>query len=95
MKTRVITAVIALAIFIPLIIVGHLPLTFAAMVLGVVAVSEVLIMKKIFVTSFAAIVSYLAVILMIVPAGYLAFLPSQLNRLTTVIDVIVVAHGLS
>lgn len=84
MKTRVITAVIALAIFIPLIIIGHLPLTFAAMVLGVVAVSEVLIMKKIFVTSFAAIVSYLAVILMIVPAGYLAFLPSQLNRLTTV-----------
>ncbi len=83
MKTRVITAVVALAIFIPLIIIGGLPLTIVAMALGVVAISEVLIMKKFFVTSFAAIVSYLAVLVMIAPTSWLAFLPGHLTRLTT------------
>ena len=46
MKTRVITAVIALIVFIPLIIVGSWPLMLAAIVLGMVAMSELLLMKK-------------------------------------------------
>lgn len=48
MKTRVITAVIALIVFIPLIIVGSWPLMLAAIVLGMVAMSELLLMKKMF-----------------------------------------------
>lgn len=84
MKTRVITAVVALAIFIPLLIVGSWPLTIAALALGVVAMSEVLVMKKIFVTSFAAFVSYIGVIFMILPESWLDFLPAQLNRLSMV-----------
>lgn len=94
MKTRVITAVVALAIFIPLILIGGLPLTIAALALGVVAISEVLVMKKIFVTSFPAIVSYLAVLVMIMPKAWLSFLPAQLNRLTTtyILILLLLAH---
>lgn len=46
MKTRIITAVIALAIFIPLIVYGGWPLTIAALALGIVAISEVLVMNN-------------------------------------------------
>ncbi len=67
MKTRITTAVIALAIFIPLIIYGHWPLTIAAVALGMVAMSEVLVMKKMFVISFEALISYLGVALLILP----------------------------
>lgn len=83
MRTRVITAVVALAIFIPLIIYGGLPLSIAAVALGIVAMSEILIMKKMFLTSFAAIVSYLGVAVMIVPKSWLSWLPHNFTRLTT------------
>ena len=84
MKTRVITAVIALIVFIPLIIVGSWPLMLAAIVLGMVAMSELLLMKKMFLISFEAIVSYLGVAAMIVPQTWLDFLPEQIGRLTLV-----------
>ena len=80
MKTRIITAVIALAIFIPLIVYGSWPLTIAAVALGIVAMSEVLVMKKMFVISFEAIVSYLGVALLILPDNWLDFLPSVATR---------------
>lgn len=94
MKTRVITAVIALAIFIPLILIGHLPLTIAAIVLGIVAMSEILIMNKMFLTSFGAIMSYIGVAIMIIPSNWLSFLPSNWNRLTTfyVIVILILLH---
>ena len=69
MKTRIITAVVGLAIFIPLIVYGHWPLTIAAIVLGIVAMSEILAMKRMFLISFEAIVSYLGVALLILPDG--------------------------
>lgn len=80
MKTRIITAVVALAIFIPLIVYGGWPLTIAAVALGIVAMSEVLVMKKMFVISFEAIVSYLGVALLILPDNWLDFLPSVATR---------------
>ncbi len=83
LKTRVITAIVALAIFIPLILIGHLPLTIAAIALAIVAMSEILIMKKMFLTSFAAIMSYLGVAIITVPQSWLAWLPDHFNRLTT------------
>ncbi|WNY95571.1 phosphatidate cytidylyltransferase [Limosilactobacillus fermentum] len=84
MKTRVITAVIALIVFIPLIIVGSWPLMLAAIILGMVAMSELLLMKKMFLISFEAIVSYLGMAAMIVPQTWLDFLPEQIGRLTLV-----------
>ena len=80
MKTRIITAVVGLAIFIPLIVYGHWPLTIAAIVLGIVAMSEILAMKKMFLISFEAIVSYLGVALLVLPDGWLDFLPSVATR---------------
>lgn len=46
MKQRVITAIVALIIFIPIIILGHIWVDIAAMLLGIVAISEILVMKK-------------------------------------------------
>ena len=94
MRTRVITAVVALAIFIPLIMYGGLPLSLAAVALGIVAMSEILIMKKMFLTSFAAIVSYFGVAIMIVPKSWLSWLPSNFTRLTTffVLVVLLLLH---
>jgi phosphatidate cytidylyltransferase len=80
LKTRIITAVIGLAIFIPLIVYGHWPLTLAAVVLGIVAMSEVLVMKRMFVISFEAIISYLGVALLVLPDSWLTFLPSVATR---------------
>ncbi|KRM62454.1 phosphatidate cytidylyltransferase [Paucilactobacillus vaccinostercus DSM 20634] len=80
MKQRVITAVIALIIFIPLIVYGRVPLSLAALVLGIIALDEVLIMKKMLLVSFEAIFSNIGVILLIVPDNWLTWLPSQLNR---------------
>lgn len=80
MRTRIITAVVALAIFIPLIVYGHWPLTIAAVALGIIAMSEILVMKKMFVISFEAIVSYLGVALLILPDSWLDFLPSVATR---------------
>ena len=80
MKTRIITAVVGLAIFIPLIVYGHWPLTIAAIALGIVAMSEILAMKRMFLISFEAIVSYLGVALLILPDSWLDFLPSVATR---------------
>lgn len=77
-----------MAIFIPLIIYGGLPLTIAALFLGLVAMSEILVMKKMFLTSFAAIVSYLGVAVMIVPKAWLSWLPANFNRLSTLFVII-------
>ena len=46
MKQRVITAIVALLIFIPVIIAGGYVIDFAAIVLGIIAMSEIFIMKK-------------------------------------------------
>lgn len=81
MKTRVITAIVALAIFIPLILIGGWPLSFAALVLGIVAMGEITTMKKMFVISFPALMSFLGVCLVIAPQSWLAWLPKGISRL--------------
>lgn len=79
MKQRVITAVIALIIFIPIIIAGGIWIDIAALVLGAVALSEVLIMKKKLLVSPEAILSGLAVLLLISPDGWFSNLPGHLS----------------
>jgi len=80
MKQRVITAIIALIIFIPLIMIGGLPLTIAAMLLGIIAVDEILIMKKILLVSFEAILTNIGVLLLIIPNNWFDFLPGRFDR---------------
>ena len=82
MKTRVITAVIALIVFIPFILYGGLPLTIFAMALSLIAMSELLVMKKMFLTSFAAILSFLGVLVVAMPSSWVAWMPDQLGRMS-------------
>ncbi|MCM0598535.1 phosphatidate cytidylyltransferase [Periweissella fabalis] len=70
MKTRVITAIVALLVFVPLLFVGGIPLEILVAVLGVIAVNEVLVMRKKLLISFEAIISNLAVIVAVLPSDY-------------------------
>lgn len=68
MKTRVITAVVALLVFIPTILLGGTLLEFVAAGLAVIAMSEVVLMRKKLFVSFEAIISMVGVFLMALPA---------------------------
>lgn len=65
MFTRVITAIIAVALFVPLIWIGSWPLVIGMAVLAVIGLSEFLNMKKIKVSSPPAILSMIGVALMV------------------------------
>ncbi|EHO48545.1 phosphatidate cytidylyltransferase [Lentilactobacillus kisonensis] len=80
MRQRVITAVVALIIFIPIIILGHIWIDIAAMALGIVAVSEVLIMKKRILVSAESIIAYLGVSVLILPDTWTAILPGKVEQ---------------
>ncbi len=79
MKQRVITAVVALIIFIPIIIMGGIWVDIAAAVLGLVALSELLVMRKKLLVSPEAIISGIAVLMVILPDKWLGFLPPHLH----------------
>ena len=59
MKTRVITAVVALIIFVPILIAGGLWIQAAASLLAVIAASEVVLMRKTLLVDFGAILTML------------------------------------
>ncbi|MDV0430077.1 phosphatidate cytidylyltransferase [Lactiplantibacillus sp. DA1] len=80
MRQRVITAVVALILFIPVIFVGGITLDIVAMLLGAIAMSELLVMRKKLLISFEAIVSMLAVMIQIAPNKWFNGLPDQLNK---------------
>lgn len=67
MKTRVITAVVALIVFIPLLIIGKLPLQILVALMAVVALDEILIMRKKLLISFETIISNIGVVVMVLP----------------------------
>lgn len=79
MKQRVITAVVALIIFIPIIIAGHIWIDLAGFVLGLVALSEVLIMRKKLLVSPEAFISGLGILAVIAPIGWWEDLPHYLD----------------
>lgn len=77
MKQRVITAVVALVIFIPLILVGKTPFNILVVAMGLVGTSELLMMKKKLLVSVEAIISYLLTAVFLVPDAWLSFLPAR------------------
>ena len=79
MRQRVITAVIALIIFIPIIIAGGVWVDIAASVLGLIALSEILVMRKKLVISWEAVLSGLTLLLIILPDFWHDILPGHLN----------------
>lgn len=79
MKTRVLTAIIALLLFVPIVLLGGIFIQIGAIALGIVAISEVLIMKKKLVISPEAILSFVGVSLLIAPSNWFNDLPSFLS----------------
>ncbi|WP_283678682.1 phosphatidate cytidylyltransferase [Lentilactobacillus sp. Marseille-Q4993] len=79
MKQRVITAVIALIIFIPILILGGVYVDVAALFLGIVAISEILVMKKKLLISPEAIISYIGTSVLILPKFWQSFLPASIS----------------
>ena len=77
MKQRVTTAIIALIIFIPLLIIGGTPFNILVVAMGIVAMTEFVSMKKLFVVSPAAFISYFAIASLLVPRTWLKFLPKD------------------
>lgn len=80
MRQRVITAVVALAIFLPILYLGGIWLEVAAAVLGLVALSEIFIMRKKIIVSQDALIAGLGLLIIILPAKYFTFLPAWLNQ---------------
>ncbi|WP_409275692.1 phosphatidate cytidylyltransferase [Neobacillus sp. SCS-31] len=74
MKQRIITAVIAAALFLPIVIVGGLPIVLLAYLLASVGLYELAKMKNIKLVSFPGIVSLLTMWLLILPKDYMGFL---------------------
>ncbi|UQS85481.1 phosphatidate cytidylyltransferase [Apilactobacillus apisilvae] len=79
MKQRVLTAIIALIIFIPVVLLGGIFIDVAAIALGIIAVSEALVMKKKLVVSIEAILSFIGVSLIIAPDNWFIHLPNFLS----------------
>ncbi|KRL04271.1 phosphatidate cytidylyltransferase [Liquorilactobacillus oeni] len=82
MKQRVLTAVIALIIFIPLVIIGGVPFEILSILLGLIGLSEIYIMRKKLLVSPEAGLGVLASLALMVPQGWLSFLPSTSTRYT-------------
>lgn len=79
LKQRVITVVVALIIFIPIVFLGGTLIEIAALALAVVAMSEVLIMKRILLVTPEAIISILGTLFLVAPKSWMHDLPSQIN----------------
>lgn len=76
MKKRVITAIIALCIFIPIIIIGGTTLQLAAALVAIVGVYELFRMKGLTLLSFEGVIAILSAIILVLPRSlWLGFLP--------------------
>ncbi|MGE8204050.1 phosphatidate cytidylyltransferase [Heyndrickxia sp. NPDC080065] len=71
MKQRIITAIIAAAIFIPIVIYGNLPLVILSYLMGTVALYELLKMRKMSIFSFQGIISLILLWIILVPKQYI------------------------
>ncbi|MGE7779100.1 phosphatidate cytidylyltransferase [Peribacillus sp. NPDC097264] len=74
MKQRIITAVIAAAIFIPIVMIGKLPFLLVIYLLASIGLYELMKMKKMRVFSFEAILSHVLLWILLLPNEYSTFL---------------------
>ena len=80
MKQRVITAVIALILFIPIVLAGGIWIDLLTCLFAAVGISEIFIMKKQIIVSWDFILALLATLTITVPNAFFSFLPHFLNR---------------
>lgn len=74
MKQRILTAVLAAAVFLPFVIYGKLPFTIFVYLLGSIGLYELLKMKKISLVSFPGFVSLLILWVLLIPNSYITIL---------------------
>ena len=84
MRQRVITAIVALIIFIPIIWYGGFAIEIAAVALAVVGVYELFRMKGLTLLSFEGVLSALGAFLVIPTIKWLNFLPEMQTNFITV-----------
>ena len=92
MRTRVITAVVALLIFVPFVVIGGVPLMVFASILGIIGMAEILMMRKRYLTSVSSIVAMLGVIVAILPNSVWnpMYVPDWFNRWNVVYALIMI-----
>src|SRR5690606_13504295 len=73
MKQRIITAIIAAAVFIPIVIIGGIPFTILVYLMGAIAVFELLRMKHIHIASIPGIISLILLWVILIPSEYNEF----------------------
>jgi phosphatidate cytidylyltransferase len=74
MKQRILTAVIAAALFLPFVIYGKLPFTIFVYLLASIALHELLKMKKISLASIPGLVSLVILWVLLIPTSYITML---------------------
>ncbi|MBS2969015.1 phosphatidate cytidylyltransferase [Metabacillus sp. KIGAM252] len=74
MIQRIITAVLALALFLPFVIVGGIPFSFAIYILSTISLYELLKMKKIQMVSIPGLVSILLLWILLIPSSHIIVL---------------------
>lgn len=79
MKTRIITGLIAVAIFLPILWYGSWPLVIGAATLGAIAMHEFFTMKKKRFFSLTGLISALTTIFIIVPIEYNPLIPNGIT----------------
>lgn len=79
MKTRIITGMIGLMIFLPIVWIGSWPLIVGTLVLGLIGISELFNMKKLSFFSITGLLTSLMTVLIILPEEWLTFIPNGLS----------------
>ena len=77
MKQRILTAVLAAAIFIPIVIIGKLPFLLLVYTMATIGLYELLRMKNLHKFSFVSILSYLLLWVALLPKDYMTFLTTH------------------
>lgn len=67
MKQRIITGIIAAAVFLPIVILGKLPFLVLIYLLGTIGLYELIRMKKLPLNSFASVISFVMLWLILIP----------------------------
>ncbi|MCC3357439.1 phosphatidate cytidylyltransferase [Bacillus sp. REN16] len=70
MKQRIITAIIAAAIFLPIVIIGGIPFTILVYLMGAIAIFELLRMKHIHIATIPGIISIILLWIILIPSKY-------------------------
>lgn len=81
MKQRVITAVIALILFIPIVLAGGLWMDWLTVLFAAVGISEIFLMKRQLLVSFDFVLALLATLTWTVPDSFFKVFPSNITKL--------------